>query len=157
MKIKYNALKNIINCFIGILKQRERQVIHMIIVVILNAIALICGFARNLNLAYIVFGITWTAFFYVYEKITWKLYERILCNRSEAFMMNVRISHIAELIIIMAGIYVLMCKLLGKVSISISIAQIMILQSIKTFKTCTKKNILILVGIAIEFVISVSL
>ena len=64
---------------------------------IVNALAIICGFMNKPVFMYVLFGFVWTAFFSIYEKLTWIWYEKVLRNETNEVMVNVKIAHIVRL------------------------------------------------------------
>ena len=74
-------------------------------VLIVNALAILCGFMDIPVLMYVLFGFVWTAFFGIYEKLTWLLYEKVLRNQTNEIIMNLKIANIVQMIIIMILVY----------------------------------------------------
>lgn len=73
---------------------------------LVNALAILCGLIHKPAFMYVLFGFAWTAFFGIYEKLTWIWYEKVLRNETDEVMVNVKIAHMVTMIIVMAALYV---------------------------------------------------
>ncbi|MCM1187309.1 MAG: hypothetical protein NC251_12355 [Lachnoclostridium sp.] len=122
----------------------------MSMVLILNAIGLLCGFFHQEIFMYILFGITWTAFFYDYEKLTWPFYEKMTRGESDIIVTNVRMMNLVTVIIVLVSVYSLMLIKMNKICVIMSMVQFMIMQGIKAYRQSTTKNIAILIGALVE-------
>lgn len=124
--------------------------------IVLNVIALICGFAGKNLLMYILFGITWIAFSNKYAKIIWTLiYERFLVEwESTEVLVNLKISNVVVTFFTMACIYgAIYFKLCGLCPI-MSMLQCLIHQGVYTYKENSDKNKLLIAGAALEFLLA---
>lgn len=127
----------------------------MQVLLILNAIGLICGFRNAAIVMYIIFGITWTAFFYEYSKITWKFYERFTENEDTNVIVNVKYANAISVICIMGMIYFLIYFEAGGLCVIVSALQCFIFQLIYTFGAYCNKNVMMLIGFMVELVFAV--
>lgn len=124
--------------------------------IVLNAIALICGFAGKNLIMYILFGITWIAFSGKYAKIIWKLlYERFLAGwESTEVVVDLKITNVVvtffAMVCIYLGIYFKFCGLCAIVSMF----QCLIHQGVYTYKENSDKNRLLIAGMALEFLLA---
>lgn len=124
-------------------------------VLIVNALAILCGFMDIPVLMYILFGLVWTAFFGTYEKLTWLLYEKVLQNNTNEIIMNVKIVNIIEMISIMILVYLVAYYKKPKLCVVMPTIQMLIKHSIRLYKQQTDRNIIIFVGIVVEFIFSI--
>lgn len=124
---------------------------------IVNALAILCGLINKPALMYILFGFAWTAFFGIYEKLTWLWYEKVLRNETNEVIVDVKIAHMVEMIIVMVGLYVLayfkkpwFCAVMPTI-------QLLAVQSVRLYKQRTNRNIIIFIGIVMELILAIYL
>lgn len=122
---------------------------------IVNALAIICGFINMPVLMYVLFGFVWTAFFSIYEKLTWLWYEKVLRNETNEVLVNVKIAHIVELIIVMVSVYVLAYLKKTELCAVMPTIQMLAVHSIKLYKQRTNRNIIIFFCIVIELIFAI--
>lgn len=106
---------------------------------------------------YVLFGFAWTAFFGIYEKLTWIWYEKVLRNETNEVIVNVKIAHMVEMIIVMVSLYVLayfkkpwLCAVMPAI-------QMLAVHGSKLYKQRTNRNILIFIGIVMELICAIYL
>ena len=119
---------------------------------IVNALAIICGFINKPVLMYVLFGFVWTAFFGIYEKLTWIWYEKVLRNETNETLINVKIAHIVEMIIVMVSVYILAYVKKNELCAVMPTIQMLAVHSIRLYKQRTDRNIMIFAGIVIELI-----
>ncbi len=124
---------------------------------VINAIGLLCGFWGQETFMYLLFGITWTAFFPVYENLTWPFYEKMTRGESDTTVIDVKMMHLVAMVIVMVSIYILAWFKFGKFCVLMSIIQFLIISGIKIYHQSNGKNLLILTGIFTELTISLFL
>ncbi|MDE5802573.1 MAG: hypothetical protein K2I22_06625 [Lachnospiraceae bacterium] len=122
---------------------------------IVNALAIICGFMNMPVFMYILFGFVWTAFFWIYEKLTWIWYEKVLRNETNEVMVNVKIAHIVEFIIVMVSVYVLAYLKKPELCAVMPTIQMLAAHSVRLYKQRTNRNIIIFFGIVIELIFAI--
>lgn len=127
----------------------------MLALLVLNAIGLICGFRNIAILMYIIFGITWTAFFCQYKKITWKFYERMTENESINVIVDVKLTNAVTVFLIMGMIYFLVYFKAGGLCVIASALQCFVFQLLYTFVSYCNKNVVMLIGFMVELVLAV--
>lgn len=124
----------------------------MPVLLVINAIGLLCGFGGQEFFMYLLFGITWTIFFYVYERLTWPFYEKMIRGEPDSTVIDVKLMHLVTMVIVLSSIYILVCMKADKICVIMSVVQFMIMHGIKTYRQSTTKNIVILVGALVELV-----
>lgn len=124
---------------------------------IVNALAILCGLMNKPAFMYVLFGFAWTAFFGIYEKLTWIWYEKVLRNETNEVIVNVKIAHMVEMIIVMVSLYVLayfkkpwLCAVMPAI-------QMLAVQSVRLYKQRTNRNIIIFIGIVMELILAIYL
>lgn len=122
---------------------------------IVNALAILCGFMNMPVFMYVLFGFVWTAFFGIYEKLTWKWYEKVLRNETNEVMVNVKIAHIVEFIIVMVSVYVLAYFKKTELCAVMPTIQMLAAHSVRLYKQRTNRNIIIFFGIVIELIFAI--
>ena len=101
---------------------------------------------------YVLFGFVWTAFFSIYEKLTWLWYEKILRNETNEVLVNIKIAHIVELIIVMVSVYVLAYLKKTALCAVMPTIQMLAVHSVKLYKQRTNRNTIIFFCIVIELI-----
>lgn len=122
----------------------------MTIILVCNAIGILCGFFHWTNAMYIILGITWTGFFYEYSKITWKLYECLTENEDIDVAIDVRLTNNITVIFLMVMVYFLLYLKTGGLCVIVSAVQCFVFQLLYTYKAYSQKNIVMLVACVIE-------
>lgn len=124
----------------------------MIALIVLNAIALLCGFAGKTLFMYILFGIAWLAFSHKYAKFIWTwVYERFLLEwETAAVLVDLEISNVVVTVILMAGVYIGIYEMLGGVCIFLPAVQCLIFQGVSVYREPSEKNKLLLAGFVLE-------
>lgn len=124
---------------------------------IVNALAILCGLINKPAFMYVLFGFAWTTFFCIYEKLTWIWYEKVLRNETNEMIVNVKIAHMVEMIIVMVSLYVLayfkkpwLCAVMPAI-------QMLAVHGSKLYKQRTNRNILIFIGIVMELICAIYL
>jgi len=129
----------------------------MLVLAIINAVGLSCGFFINPTAAYVIFGIAFVAFFNTYAKGLWKLvYEPFLGGEAESALVDPRLMNIVSIIIFMAGVYFMVCFKAGGWCMAVSAAQTLIFQCVKLKKEFSEKQLTLLIVFILELVIAVS-
>lgn len=129
----------------------------MPILLILNLIGLICGLSNATSLMYIIFGGTWTVFFYEYSKITWRFYKPLIENENTIVIANVKYANAISVISTMGCIYFLLYFRTGGLCVIVSVLQCFLFQLVYTFREYCNKNVMMLMGFIMEFVFAVVL
>ncbi len=127
----------------------------MLVLLIVNAIGLLCGFGKLYSFMYIIFGVTWTAFFYRYRKLTWKLYERMVETESISTIVDVQFVNSVALVLVMVMIYDMIYLKTGGVCVIASAVQCFVFQVIDTFTMYCNKNLILLIGFMAELILAV--
>lgn len=124
---------------------------------LVNALAILCGLIHKPAFMYVLFGFAWTAFFGIYEKLTWIWYEKVLRNETDEVMVNVKIAHMVTMIIVMAALYVYayfkkpwLCAVMPAI-------QLLAVHSVRLYKQRTDRNIIIFIGIVTELICAIYL
>lgn len=122
---------------------------------IVNALAIICGFMNMPVLMYVLFGFVWTAFFGIYEKLTWVWYEKVLRNETDEVIVNVKIANIVTMIIVMVSVYILVYLKKPELCAVMPTIQMLAVHSVRLYKQRTNRNIVIFFGIVIELIFAI--
>lgn len=126
----------------------------MLILFVLNAIGLICGFGNIPILMCIIFGVTWTAFFYQYRKISWKFYERMLEAESINTIIDLKFANALTVLFLMVMVYYLIYFKAGGLSVIASALQCFVFQLVYTFVSYCNKNLMLLIGFMVELILA---
>lgn len=124
---------------------------------IVNALAIVCGFINKPVFMYVLFGFVWTAFLGIYEKLTWIWYEKVLRNETNEVMVNVKIVHIVEMIIVMVSVYLLAYFKKTELCAVMPAIQLLAVHSFRLYKQRTDRNKMIFAGIVIELIFAIYL
>ncbi|MCM1569605.1 MAG: hypothetical protein NC081_09190 [Roseburia sp.] len=127
----------------------------MILAVVLNAAALIFGFFNQMNLLYVLCGISWVAFFGKYAKATWFIYERAMKSEVLNTVIDVWMMHQVTTVIVMIAIYFMIEWFAGGLCGILAIAQCTVFQGISVCRDSSGKNVLILVCLLVELFLMV--
>lgn len=122
---------------------------------IVNALAIICGFMNMPVFMYVLFGFVWTAFCGIYEKLTWIWYEKVLRNETDEVIVNVKIANIVTMIIVMVSVYVLAYLKKTELCAVMPTIQMIVVHSVRLYKQRTNRNIVIFFGIVIELIFTI--
>lgn len=122
---------------------------------IVNALAIICGFMNMPVLMYVLFGFVWTAFFGIYEKLTWIWYEKVLRNETDEVIVNVKIANIVTMMIVMVSVYILAYFKKTELCAVMPTIQMLTVHSVRLYKQRTNRNIVIFLGIVIELIFAI--
>lgn len=122
---------------------------------IVNALAIICGFMNMPVLMYVLFGFVWTAFFGIYEKLTWIWYEKVLRNETDEVIVNVKIANIVTMMIVMVSVYIVAYLKKTELCAVMPTIQMLTVHSVRLYKQRTNRNIVIFLGIVIELIFAI--
>lgn len=125
------------------------------VALIVNALAIICGFMDKPVFMYVLFGVVWTAFFGIYEKLTWIWYEKALRNETNEVIVNVKIAHIVIMIIVMVSVYILAYLKKTALCVVMPTMQMLAVHSIRLYKQRTNRNTIIFAGIVTELIFTI--
>lgn len=127
----------------------------MLMLLVLNAVGLLCGFGKAFILMYIIFGVTWAAFFYQYRKVTWKFYERMVEAESINTIIDVKFTNAVTVLFLMVMVYYLIYLKTGGLCVIVSALQCFGCQLAYTFVSYCNKNLMLLVGFMVELILAV--
>ena len=85
----------------------------------------------------------------------WLLYEKVLRNHTNEIIMNLKIANIVEMIFIMIFVYLVAYYKKPELCVVMPSIQMLIEHSIRLYKQQTDRNIIIFVGIVVEFIFSI--
>lgn len=125
----------------------------MWILVILNGIGLFSGIVMNENVMYIVFAISFLAFFHRYAIISWDIvYERWV---ESVGLMDAKVANEFVCFFVMSCLFLLMIQKIGVWSIIVPIAQCIMFHIIKILHHTTSQNIQIMICYFVELLTSI--
>lgn len=129
----------------------------MWILAIINALGLICGTVLNETVMYILFGISFMAFFHQYALISWKLiYEKESWLVGINSKMDMAVANEFVSFFVMAGAYLLIATKAGALCVVVSALQCVIFQLLHLTKGDSDKSIIVAILFVAEFFVSLA-
>lgn len=125
----------------------------MLLLLVMNAVGILCGFLQWTSIMYFILGIAWISFSREYSKITWKIYEKLIENEEIDTVIDVRLTNILSVVFLMIMVYSLLYMNARELCAVLSILQYFGFQLLYTRKAYSEKNMLLLVGSVIELVL----
>ena len=125
----------------------------MLLLLVMNAVGILCGFLHWTSIMYFILGIAWISFSREYSKITWKIYEKLIENEEIDVVIDVRLTNTITVIFLMVMVYFLLYLKAGELCVIVSAVQCFVFQLLYTYRAYSEKNMLLLVGSVIELVL----